>query len=157
MITVRAVREEDIAKVSEMVGELLHEIMDAIGEKVFNFDAEATKERAAEYLGQNRYWVFVAVEPETDEYVGFISLYESYALYSEGVYGTIPELYVRASWRSKGVGKKLLEAAKHLAGEKGWRRFEVTTPPLPQFDRTLQFYEQNGFSISGGRKLKVDM
>ena len=38
---------------------------------------------------------------------------------------------------------------------RGWRRLEVTTPPLPQFDRTLRFYEANGFEPSGGKKLKA--
>jgi len=37
----------------------------------------------------------------------------------------------------------------------GWTRLEVTTPPLPQFDKTLAFYTREGFSITGGRKLKV--
>ena len=32
---------------------------------------------------------------------------------------------------------------------------EVTTPPLPQFDKTLAFYEREAFAITGGRKLKV--
>jgi hypothetical protein len=40
---------------------------------------------------------------------------------------------------------------------KGWRRLEVTTPPLPQFDRTLALYQRDGFSISGGRKLKLEL
>jgi hypothetical protein len=31
----------------------------------------------------------------------------------------------------------------------------VTTPPLPQFDRTLAFYAKQGFAITGGRKLKA--
>jgi hypothetical protein len=30
----------------------------------------------------------------------------------------------------------------------------VTTPPLPVFDRTLRFYQSNGFEVAGGRKLK---
>ena len=86
-----------------------------------------------------------------------MSLYESYALYSEGAYGTIPELYVRSGYRSKNIGKKLLECAMKFAKGKGWQRLEVTTPPLPQFDKTLSFYKTNGFEISGGRKLKVDV
>jgi hypothetical protein len=38
---------------------------------------------------------------------------------------------------------------------RGWKRLEVTTPPLPQFEKTLAFYEREGFAITGGRKLKV--
>lgn len=86
-----------------------------------------------------------------------MSLYESYALYSEGAYGTIPELYVRPDYRHKNIGKSLLECAMNFAKEKGWKRLEVTTPPLPQFDKTLSFYQANGFEISGGRKLKINV
>jgi hypothetical protein len=51
----------------------------------------------------------------------------------------------------------LLSEAKRLGQEKGWTRLEVITPPLPQFDRTMAFYEREGFSISGGRKLKLEL
>ena len=50
-----------------------------------------------------------------------------------------------------------MEAAASFAFEKGWSRIEVTTPPLPEFGRTLRFYEANGFSVTGGRKLKRDV
>lgn len=49
----------------------------------------------------------------------------------------------------------LIQSVKDFADEKGWKRLEVTTPPLPQFDATLSFYEREGFEISGGRKLKT--
>lgn len=91
------------------------------------------------------------------EPVGFLALYESYALYSEGVYGTIPELYVRPADRSQGNGSAFLVEAKQVGQLRNWRRLEVTTPPLPQFDRTLAFYQRHGFAISGGRKLKVEL
>lgn len=65
------------------------------------------------------------------------------------------ELYVCPSYRSQGIGKMLMQSVKDFADERGWKRLEVTTPPLPQFDATLSFYEREGFEISGGRKLKV--
>jgi GNAT superfamily N-acetyltransferase len=76
---------------------------------------------------------------------------------SEGAYGTIPELYVTRNWRSRSVGQQLLNEVAKFAKKKGWRRIEVTTPPLPEFDRTLRFYHNNGFEITGGRKLKIDI
>jgi len=84
----------------------------------------------------------------------FIALYESYALYAEGAFATIPELYVRPAYRANGLGLRLVQA-KSFGASRGWTRLEVTTPPLPQFDRTLAFYEREGFAISGGRKLKI--
>jgi len=85
--------------------------------------------------------------------MGFIAMYESHALYAGGSYGTIPELYVRPDARSKGIGRMLVDRAKNHAREKGWQRLEATTPPLPEFQRALQFYEKQGFSIQGGRKM----
>lgn len=144
----------DAPTISVMVGELLQEIMDAIGVKAFNFDPAETTARTQEYLAREKYYVFLA-RTNGEGAAGFIALYESYALYAEGAFGTIPELYVRPAYRSSGVGKRLLNGAKEFGLSRGWKRLEVTTPPLPQFERSLQFYEREGFTISGGRKLRA--
>ncbi len=156
-IDIKTVSQEGYNDLSVMVGELLNEIMTAINEKAFNYDESETERRAKRLIEDGKYWVFLAEDRESESPAGFVSLYESYALYSEGAYGTIPELYVRPGWRSKDVGKNLLTRAMSFAKERGWRRLEVTTPPLPQFERTLQFYRANGFEVSGGRKLKAEI
>ena len=147
--------ENDSLDLSIMTGELLQEIMDKINIKAFNFNQKETQNRAKDLISKNLYFVFIA--KDKNKSIGFISMYESYALYAEGAYGTIPELYVREEYRSLNIGKLLLEKAKEFAISKNWKRLEVTTPPLPQFDRTLSFYENNSFEISGGRKLKTDI
>ena len=146
---------EDAHVIATMVGELLHEIMTAVSDKVFHFDHHETEARARAWLSDGSYLVWLARDGGTC--VGFLAVYESYALYTEGVYGTIPEFYVRPSHRSRGIGTTLLAESKKVGQTRGWRRLEVTTPPLPQFDRTLVFYQRQGFTISGGRKLKVDL
>ncbi len=145
----------DAPIIAELVGELLQEIMAAIGTKAFGFSQADTEARARSWLTDGSYTVLLAHEGEVA--VGFLALSESRALYAEGAFGTIPELYVRPGFRSRKVGATLLAEAKQCAGSKGWTRLEVTTPPLPQFDRTLVFYERQGFSISGGRKMKIDL
>lgn len=157
MIKITLITPYSYHDLSIMLGELLNEIMDSIGERAFNYDRNQTEKRAKALIEQEKYWVFMARDSESSEYVGFVSLYESYALYAEGAFGTIPELYVRPQWRSRNIGKLLLDSIRDFADQKGWNRLEVTTPPLPQFERTLAFYQQNGFSISGGRKLKTDL
>lgn len=147
----------DAPMIAEMVGELLHEIMAAIGSQVFSFDPADTETRARTWLADGTYTVFVAHANDGNEVMGFLAIYESYALYAEGAFGTIPELYVRPAFRSQGVGASLLAEAKQFATAKRWTRLEVTTPPLPQFDRTLVFYERHHFSVSGGRKMKRDL
>lgn len=156
-IEIHSISDHNYHVVSSMVGELLTEIMDGINEKAFNYDHSETERRAKELIESDKYWVFMAREKSSGEYIGFVSIYESYALYSEGAFGTIPELYVSPEWRSKNVGSTLLKAVMKFAVKKGWHRLEVTTPPLPEFTRTLKFYESNNFKISGGRKLMVSL
>lgn len=137
-----------------MVGELLEEIMVAIGISVFRFDLEETTERLRDFLAREKYFVFIARDTVGNA-LGFLSMSESHALYAEGAFATILEFYVRPVWRSQGVGAQLMARARLFAVGRGWRRLEVTTPPLPPFEATLAFYEREGFAITGGRKLKM--
>ncbi|HQS65557.1 MAG TPA: GNAT family N-acetyltransferase [Sulfuricurvum sp.] len=145
----------DSREVSTLVGELLHEIMNRIGIVAFNFDLEETTQRLEDFIINEKNFVFVAKDKTTDELIGFVTVYEGYALYAEGAFGTMAELYVRSAYRSRGIGKILVRSVKEFGNERSWKRLEVTTPPLPEFDATLAFYEREKFEISGGRKLKV--
>ena len=145
----------DAPVIAEMVGELLNEIMRATGNQAFHFSLEETTARLKTFLEQEKYHVLVARDETDGTEAGFLSLCESFALYAEGAYGTIPELYVRPEQRSQHVGQQLIQAARAFGHTRQWKRLEVTTPQLPQFDRTLAFYEREGFSVAGGRKLKM--
>ena len=153
-ILIQRATADDAQEVAVMVGELLTEIINAIGVQAFNFDLDETMTRLKDFLDREEYFVFVA-RYSGGTPAGFMALYESYALYAEGAFGTIPELYVRPEYRSSNVGHRLVSQAKLFGESRGWKRLEVTTPPLPQFDKTLSFYEREGFAITGGRKLKV--
>ncbi len=153
-ITIHRATINDAHDVAVMVGELLDEIMSTIGINAFNFSLDETTARLKDFIDREQYFVFVA-QSESAGIVGFIALYEAHALYAEGAFGTIPEFFVRSEFRSKNVGLRLVEQAKAFGNSRGWKRLEVTTPPLPQFDKTLSFYEREGFAITGGRKLKV--
>ena len=144
----------DAHEVAVMAGELLDEIMRAVGSQAFNFKLDGAAANLRDFIGREKYFVFVAASAEAAP-AGFIALCESYALYAEGVFGIVPEFYVRPPFRSQAVGRRLMEEAKAFGRTRGWKRLEATTPPLPQFDRTLAFYEREGFTIAGGRKLKA--
>lgn len=146
---------DDAGWVAELVGELLQEIMDATGGAQFHFDGEETRARASEFIQGGRYFAFIARDGEEINPLGLVCLYPSQALYAEGEFGTIAELYVRPAFRSQGVGGLLLDQARAFGAERGWKRLEVTTPPLPVFEKTLAFYEKQGFAVTGGRKLKT--
>lgn len=149
-------QDGDAETVAVMVGELLEEIMVTSGVRAFTFDLERTVRRTREFLSRSVYFVYVARLRDGRE-AGLVAVSESRALYAGGDFGTVAELYVRPALRCHGVGKMLLDRAKALAAAKGWTRLEVTTPPLPEFERTLRFYEKEGFSITGGRKLKCSL
>ena len=146
-----AVAESDL--VATMVQELLGEIKEATGEPYFNVDTSRLHTQAQALLLSGSYVVFLARNEAKLTPCGFIAMFEGYALYTEGVFGVFPELYVRPSFRSEGIGAKLLQHAVEYGLSQGWNRLEVTTPPVRVFSRTLEFYERYGFAISGGTKL----
>lgn len=145
---------EQADQVARMVKELLCEIMEGTGELHFRVDEVMLQTQARTLLANGSYVVLIASDSETSTMLGFVSMFEGAALYTEGVFGVFPELYVRPEFRSQGVGAMLVEHAAEYGTTRGWSRLEVTTPPLPVFDRTLGFYEKHGFSVTGGKKLK---
>ena len=155
-VLIQQATPENAVDIAKMAGELLQEIVNVIAIKAFKFDLKETTTRLKDFIEQEKYFVFLA-QVKDGEQVGFIALYESYALYAEGAFGTIPELYVLPQFRSRNIGRCLIEQAKVFGRSRAWKRLEVTTPPLPQFDKTLAFYEKEGFAITGGPKLKVGL
>ena len=141
--------------IARLVGDLLQEIMANIKTQAFVFSLAETEARTLAWMRDGSYTVLLARDGEC--VAGFVALAECRALYAEGRFGVIPELYVRPDRRSQGVGGALVDEAKRVARSNGWARLEVTTPPLPQFERTLAFYERQGFSVSGGRKMKLSL
>jgi GNAT superfamily N-acetyltransferase len=154
-IQINLAQPGDADIIAMMVEELLHEIIAMVKDKAFGLHQGETATRAGAWMRNSAYKVLLACESMVAEPIGFLALYESDALYTDGAFGTIPEFYVRPAHRSKGVGSVLLLEAKRAGQARGWRRLEMTTPPLPQFDRTLAFYQRHEIGVSGGRKLKV--
>ena len=81
-IQITQAQPEDAAVVATLVGELLREIMAAINEQTFNFHQADTEARAAAWLREGLYSVLVA--RDGGEPIGFLAVYQSYALYTEG-------------------------------------------------------------------------
>lgn len=154
-IHIKKASVEDAEQIALMVKQSTDEIIDAIGEKPFNIDLTETSARCRRFLEQELYAVYRAIDSESDEPLGFIALCESHALYAEGAFGIIQELYVDPAHRAKGIGRRLVEAAMNHGRKRGWKRLEVCTPPLPPFSGTVRFYERQSFNVTGGRKMKV--
>ncbi|WP_157954028.1 GNAT family N-acetyltransferase [Microbulbifer sp. A4B17] len=90
--------------------------------------------------------------------VGVITVSRSAAIYAGGNYGVIEELYVEPEFRSKLIGKALLDKVISFAREEGWPRLEVSTPEKENWQRTIDFYRREGFlENSVGERLKLEL
>jgi len=152
--TIQKAKAEEVLEITHLVAELLMEIMQVSGIAAFTFDPQKMTTQLGAFMEAEKYHVFLARSTQ-HQCIGVITLYEGFALYAEGAFGTIAELYVQPGYRSQAVGQRLIEQAEAFGRTRGWRRLEVTTPPLPEFQKTLAFYEQAGFAVTGGRKLKI--
>lgn len=96
----------------------------------------------------DRFQVFAARD-ESGVVLGLLTLSETFAIYANGNYGVIDEMYVVPEHRSAGVGSMLLDAVKEYGRTRGWSRIDVTAPESSRWDRTRRFYEREGFSFTG--------
>lgn len=87
------------------------------------------------------------------EIVGMLAASWQHAIHVPGRYGTVQDLWVDPAWRSRAVGRELLEALFELAGEQGVRRIEVGLPQdgFEAIEATRSFYLANGFVPLGPR------
>lgn len=139
-------------EVAQLAVCLTDEIIARTGIKHFDVDLSLAVALCENYVSNGFYHVVAAFDE--DKVVGFGALCESRSLYAEGVFGIIQEFFVLPEYRSGKVGKALLNKMVTFAKSQAWKRLELCTPPLPEFDRTVAFYQQNGFEITGGYKMK---
>jgi len=131
--------------VLDLVARLLSELEDNPAEF-----AGIDRERVIRDLeGAAGRWRAFLARASDGEVAGVATLVETFAIYAGGTYGVIDELYVVPAWRSCGVGRSLLDAIKAHGRERGWRRIDVTAPPEKRWERTVRFYESQGFVFTG--------
>ena len=149
---IRKAKISDAKAVADLLAQLGSEIEEKTGAKI-NTDIELIIELFSKNLDK----IFYALVYECEnEIVGFTTYIQSFSLYAYGGFFTITELYVKKEYRSKGIGKKLLDNIIVSAKNGNKTRIELTTPPLPEFQRSLEFYMKNGFEITGGKKVKYE-
>ncbi len=145
---VRQATEEDAPAVASAVAELLVELSGG-GPAVTELE-QATRELARDG-GAGA--LLVAEVGGEDGLVGVLAASWQHAIHVPGRYGTIQDLWVHPDWRSKAIGRELVEAYCELARETGAKRIEVGLP-REDFERigaTEAFYRANGFEHLGPR------
>lgn len=103
------------------------------------FEVDDSREK---YIAECVNWIFLAVK-EDDDYVGFLCLKETGdATVELSVMGVLKE------YHRNGLGRKLFEAAKKIAGEEGYSFLQVKTVKMgvyEDYDITNRFYKACGF------------
>ncbi len=147
-ITIRPAGPEDIPQTVKFVDSLLCEL----NKKKMDLDHDRMSKTCGEIISNDNHKVFMAFDG--DRAVGMAGLVQSVAIYTQGPLGVINELYVVPEYRSRGVGKLLIDAVTAFGAEKGWARIEVGAPNRENWQRTIDFYKKEGFEEVGPRLKK---
>ncbi len=92
-------------------------------------------------LQQESIGYFIA--ESNDGPAGMASCHVQLLLHHAAPVGEIQEMYVAPALRSQGIGKALIGAVFHFAGQRGARQVEVTSNKIRR--DTHRFYEREGF------------
>lgn len=125
-------------------------LRELVPEQEGNF-AESTYIAAAVQLLGDATKVWAILAKVNGKPVGVVVLNRCSAIYAGGDFGEISELYVLPEFRNLNIGAALLDAADKFAAEKKWQVLEVGAPGLPRWQRTVDFYLKNGFTLIGPR------
>jgi GNAT superfamily N-acetyltransferase len=145
---VREATEDDAPAVAAAVAELLVELSGG-------GPGAAELEDAARKLVRDRRegTLLVAEAGGGGGVVGVLAASWQHAIHVPGRYGAIQDLWVRPGWRSRAIGRDLIEAYCEIARGEGAKRLEVGLP-RESFERiaaTEAFYRANGFEHLGPR------
>jgi len=142
----------DAEVICRLVMRLTAEICQLTNTQHFDINSEQTTQRCRALLADGLYAAIIAFDGEQP--VGLATLAETYALYAGGKVGIIQEFYVEPEQRSTGLGAQLIEQVREYGRTEAWACIELCTPPLPEFERTVNFYQNNGLQPVGGRKMR---
>ncbi len=138
--------------IASLVVALTTEICELTNTQHFDIDLNGTIKRCHELISDGHYSAIIGVCENNP--IAVVTITETYALYAGGKIGVIQEFYVSPEFRASGVGSMLIEQVQDYGKKQNWSCIELCTPPLPEFERTLKFYQQNGLSPVGGRKMR---
>jgi len=143
---------QDSEIIGSLVVDLTTEISEITNAKQFDIDLNSTIQRCNELISAG-YYAAIIGEYENNP-IAVVTISETYALYAGGKIGVIQEFYVSPEFRSTGVGSMLVQQVRKYGNKHNWACIELCTPPLPEFERTISFYQKNGLNPVGGRKMR---
>jgi ribosomal protein S18 acetylase RimI-like enzyme len=90
-------------------------------------DIELARQYLKDRLTNNEAQIFVAIDSETSEFLGFTLLYARFSSVSAIKNWHIGDLYVETNQRKKGIGQKLLKTAVDYAIEQKAKFISLNT------------------------------
>ena len=151
-INFKAAKLEDSEVIGALIVDLTNEICELTKTKHFDINLNSTIERCRELIRDGHYAAIIG--EYQNKPIAVVTFTETYALYAGGKIGVIQEFYVSSELRASGVGSMLVAQVKNYGKQHDWSCIELCTPPLPEFERTLNFYQKNGLIPVGGRKMR---
>lgn len=147
---VREASAKDVPAVAAAVAELLVELSGK-GPAATELE-EAARELAGD-RGVGALLVAEAGGEGNGAIVGVLAASWQHAIHVPGRYGTIQDLWVHPEWRSRAIGRDLVEAFCDVARREGAKRLEVGLPreSFARIGATEAFYRANGFEHLGPR------
>jgi len=154
-INFREATIEDSEIIGRLVIDLTTEICELTNTQHFDINLESTIKRCCELISAGHYSALIGFYK--NDAIALVTTTETYALYVNGKIGVIQEFYVSPDFRASGVGSMLIEQVQKFGKKHDWSCIELCTPPLPEFERTLNFYRKNGLAPVGGRKMRQSL
>ncbi|MDT9718845.1 GNAT family N-acetyltransferase [Paenibacillus sp. ClWae2A] len=137
------IRQADLPDCNE-VGRLFNEYRMFYNQ---NADIEAARQYIRERMERHESVILVA-EPDPNSKgqncTGFVQLYPSFSSVSMGPIWVLNDLFVYPDYRQQGIARKLLQAAKRLASERGVLRISLSTELSNTQAQAL--YESEGYA-----------
>jgi len=151
-INFRQATVNDSEIIGTLVVELTNEICALTHAKHFDINLNETIQRCNDLIQHGHYFAIIGTYKSIP--IAVVTMTETHALYVKGTIGVVQEFYIAPKYRASGVGSMLIEQVKDYGRECNWSCIELCTPPLPEFERTLNFYQNNGLNPVGGRKMR---
>lgn len=133
-VTIRRARAKDFESVYQFVCDLQSKI----------FDKEILKRLYLENLRKKDNFYLVAAQDEL--LIGYLSCHIQVLLHHAGKVAEIQEIFVLPEYRSRGVGKLLVDEIKHRTNKAGAIQLEVTTRVIRE--KAIAFYRRESFEDS---------
>lgn len=132
---IRVATEHDVSLILHLIRELAEF-------EQLSHEVNATEASLREHLFGVRPYAEVLIASVEGQPAGFALFFHNYSTFlaKPGIY--LEDLYVRETWRSRGVGTALLQAVRQLAVARGCGRYEWSV--LNWNRRAIDFYEKMG-------------